>query len=117
MVNPIGTYLYTWLNGRQVGEDEFGNRYFEHKNNQSLPQNKQKRWVIFKGLIEASKVPPKWRGWLHFACNDVKEYQSYDWQKKHSPNMTGTKYAYKYHTSIDNIDRRVLNNYESWKPE
>ncbi len=25
----------------------------------------QRRWVIYSGDAEASKVPPGWNGWLH----------------------------------------------------
>ena len=52
----VGTYLYTWLRGRQVGADQFGNRYYEHKS-KKLANGKLKRWVLYNGLAEASKVP------------------------------------------------------------
>ena len=48
----VGTYLYTWLRGRQVGADQFGNRYYEHKS-KKLANGKLKRWVLYNGLAEA----------------------------------------------------------------
>lgn len=118
MINPLGTYVYTWINGQYVGEDSFGNRYYEHKKNSTRPLNKQKRWVLYKGLLEASKISSQWHGWMHFSFDAPLDLsKQYSWQKPHTPNMTGTKYAYRYHSSIDKVSRRVLHNYESWKPE
>ena len=53
-----GTLVTTWYSGRKVGEDGFGNRYFETKDG-------KRRWVIYAGTVEASRVPPEWHGWLH----------------------------------------------------
>ena len=39
----IGTRLFTWLNGEQVGSDEFGNRYYVHRRTKG--QKREKRWV------------------------------------------------------------------------
>ena len=36
-----------FLHGKLIGEDEFGNKYYQDKNN--------KRWVIYKNEIEATK--------------------------------------------------------------
>ena len=53
-----GTFVTTWYSGRKVGEDGFGNRYFQTKDG-------KRRWVIYAGTVEASRVPPEWHGWLH----------------------------------------------------
>ena len=66
----VGTYLYTWLRGRQVGADQFGNRYYEHKS-KKLANGKLKRWVLYNGLAEASKVPPGWHAWLHYNLEEL----------------------------------------------
>ena len=39
----------TILFGKFIGEDEFGNKYYENK--------KKKRWIIYNGEIEATKIP------------------------------------------------------------
>ena len=59
----IGTTIYTWLYGKIVGTDEIGNKYYTNSENHN--DLKAKRWVIFKGEIEASKIPPHWHAWLH----------------------------------------------------
>ena len=46
----FGTRLQTIFFGKFVGEDEFGNKYYENK-------KRKKRWVIYKGEIEATKIP------------------------------------------------------------
>ena len=51
----IGTHLFTWLKGTQVGFDEFGNRYFEGR--RKAADGIRKRWVIYAGLAEPSQVP------------------------------------------------------------
>ena len=56
--NTIGTRLFTWRFGTRVGEDGFGNVYFQTKDG-------KRRWVIYRDLSEASLVPPEWHGWLH----------------------------------------------------
>ena len=41
----VGTLFYTWLWGRQVGTDQFGNRYYEHKSKR-VANGKLKRWIL-----------------------------------------------------------------------
>ena len=55
----LGTRIYTFLNGKLVGKDEFGNKYYENK-------KKNKRWVIYQGEIDASKISNEWYLWIHF---------------------------------------------------
>lgn len=101
--------LLTWWYGHLVGEDRYGNRYFEDKKHQKC--GKTRRWVIYKGDVEASKVPVEWHSWLHHSSlNPPKERNSYFWEKPHQPNLTGTTKAY-----------RPSNNkppyfYEPWSP-
>ena len=62
----FGTQWWTWLYGEFVGEDEFGNRYFRTKGGKIDPTlGLERRWVIYRGIAEASMVPPSWHGWLH----------------------------------------------------
>jgi NADH:ubiquinone oxidoreductase subunit len=90
----ITTKLYTRLFGKFVGHDHSGNRYF------CLPAKKnreERRWVIYSGMAEASKVPAKWHLWLHHITNDLpsqSEAENYKWQKPHQPNFTATSKAY-----------------------
>ena len=50
----IGTQLFTWRKGRLVGEDGQGNKYYTNKDG-------KKRWVIYNGFCDASRVPPMGR--------------------------------------------------------
>src|SRR5579872_7131937 len=97
----IGTRLLTWFCGEPVGTDQFGNRYYREKRRRVLPRgggraSREKRWVVYRGEPEASKVPSEWHGWLHHTVDDLPDAARprYSWEKEHQPNMTGTPYAY-----------------------
>lgn len=47
----LGTWLMTKMQGEPVGTDTFGNRYFQNKDG-------SRRWVLYNGTVEASRVPP-----------------------------------------------------------
>lgn len=116
----VGTTLFTWLNGRPVGTDSFGNRYYEHKRDPGRGQ-RRKRWVMYKGLPEASKVPPEWHAWLHHIERDPPEdgdRPRFGWQKEHLPNLTGTRYAYRPpgHVLEGGKRDRATGDYEPWTP-
>ncbi len=59
----IGTLIYTWLCGQKVGTDGFGNHYYSGRRNSLY--GRERRWVVYNGIDEASKVPPEWHAWLH----------------------------------------------------
>src|SRR3546814_1101218 len=52
--------LPIWL----VGTDGQGNRYYEAKNGATVG-GYPRRWVLYNGYAEASRVPPEWHGWVH----------------------------------------------------
>ena len=54
----FGTFLNTLIFGINVGSDEFGNKYYRNKSD-------TRRWVIYKDVIDASKIPPEWHSWIH----------------------------------------------------
>ena len=90
-----------------VGQDEFCNKYYEDK-------KKNKRCVIYKGEIDASKISNEWFSWIHFTKNKMeinKKVKKYNWQKPHSPNKTGTSESYHPHKKSDEIKKK----YSSWK--
>jgi NADH:ubiquinone oxidoreductase subunit len=96
----IGTRFYTWRFGQFVGEDEFGNRYYRYVQPKAIDSNvgAERRWVLYNGVADASKVPPGWRGWLthNFDLPPSEEaYQPREWEKPHVPNLTGTARAYR----------------------
>lgn len=79
---------------QHIGTDSFGNAYYEKPSKASL--RKTRRFVLYKGPIEASCVPPLWHAWLHFMIQDPpsSHEKSAFWQKNPSPNLTGTLFAY-----------------------
>ncbi|MEI7668636.1 MAG: NADH:ubiquinone oxidoreductase subunit NDUFA12 [Pseudomonadota bacterium] len=116
----IGTILYTAMHGKPVGQDEFGNKYYEAKS-EKTSYGIKKRWVIYKGKPEASKVPASWHGWLHYTSNEMPSTDNkpkYNWLKQHLPNLTGTKLAYLPDGDINSGNKRAhtMADYEAWKP-
>ena len=96
-----------------VGHDEFGNRYFEEK---KPSFDKRKRFVIYNGADESSKVPAEWHHWLHNTSElppvNINTHKS-PWQKIHLPNLTGTKHAYFPPNSVKKDNKT----YQSWNPQ
>jgi len=115
----IGTRIYTWIYGKFVSVDEFGNRYYCNSKNFEDP--KSKRWVMFNGEIEASKIPPHWHAWLHKTINipPINYSHKYSWQKNIEPNLTGTSKAYfpnsKY-LAKSKKSKKIDIKYEKWQP-
>lgn len=114
----IGTWLYTLINGQEVGTDEFGNRYFRHRITPKY--GRRKRWVVYKGVAEPSKVPAAWHGWLHYTIDEVpeKNVPQYKWEKEHIPNLTGTPAAYRPPGHVLKGAHRAstTSDYEPWQP-
>lgn len=118
----MGTRFYTWRFGGFVGEDEFGNRYFRAQGPVIDPSvGPERRWVVYNGEIDASKVPPGWRGWLaHTVALPPSEepYRARAWEMAHQPNMTGTPQAYRPQGSMLATGRRpaATGDYVPWTP-
>ena len=114
----IGTILYTWLYGKKVATDEYNNTYYCNSNN--FNDVNSKRWVMFSGEIEASKVPSHWHAWLHKSIDipPINYKNKYNWQKKHQPNLTGTSKAYypDFHPLSKKKNISINKDYEAWKP-
>jgi NADH:ubiquinone oxidoreductase subunit len=118
----FGTQVWTKLYGEFVGTDEFGNRYYRTRDGKIDPTlGFERRWVIYNGLVEASKVPPNWHGWLH-QTDDVPPpldtTKPHPWEKPHRPNLTGTPYAHRPSGSTLAQGRRpkATGDYKAWTP-
>lgn len=117
-----GTSFTTWLRGEFVGEDEFGNRYYRTRGGKIDPALAlERRWVIYKGLAEPSMIPPGWYGWMHHKMKlppTEEPFRTYEWQKPHLPNLSGTRYAYRPKGSVLNPDpdAAVTTEYDAWTP-
>lgn len=119
--STFGASLTLWRRGaRLVGRDEQGNRYFEERE-ASGSDGRIRRFVIYHGLAEASRVPPDWHGWLHHTFADpptVAPLMRRAFEKDHLPNMTGTPLAYHPPGSLSRGDGAgVASDYDAWRPE
>lgn len=104
------------LSGKKIGQDEFGNEYFQNKAN--------KRFVVYRGIAEPSKVPAEWHGWLHYTTDIAPvniDTHKFSWQKIHLPNLTGTLGAHSpKNFNKPGFKNQAQNNrqaYESWQPK
>ena len=125
--------IFTWWNGATlgalfdigrrgvfVGDDEQGNRFYEER--RPSIEGRKRRYVIYNGLAEASRVSPDWHGWMHHTLQDpptVSPLKKQKWEKAHVPNMTGTVRAYRPKGSLARGGVRAPStaDYEAWKPD
>lgn len=110
----MGTRFYTWRRGERIGEDSSGNIYYRDRKG-------TRRWVIYNGLADASRVPPEWHGWLHYTVDTPPSENLVlkPWQKPHRPNMTGTPQAHRPASSILNpkAEAQKPKDYQAWSPK
>lgn len=123
----FGTHLWaSRVRGEHVGTDAQGNKYYRKRakdgpNTGSYVQN-EKRWVIYNGANDASRVPVEWHGWLHGAFDDVPESHlppAKVWEVDYTPNATGTPAAYRPQGALERGGKRApaVGDYEAWSPE
>lgn len=120
-VSQLGTLIQTFLFGKEVGRDQFGNRYYRER---GLPRPakggrvRQKRWVLYAGAPESTKVPPEWHGWLHYTLEaPLPEGARKPWQKPHSFNLTGTSQAWMPPALKGKGRPSAPGDYRAWKPD
>ena len=109
----LNTRLFTWRNGRKVGEDAQGNVYYQSADG-------KRRWVIYNGEMEASRVPTEWHGWLHHTFKEPpteRPLARKAWEKPHHENLTGTPAAYVPAGSLNRAAPIARRDYEAWQPE
>ncbi len=109
----LNTQFYTWRKGQKVGEDDQGNRYYQSRDG-------KRRWVIFNGEAEASRVDPDWHGWLHYTYDEPPTKAPLPhkaWEKPHQENLTGTPAAYAPAGSLRQAQPADRTDYEAWVPE
>ncbi|MBM3516623.1 MAG: NADH:ubiquinone oxidoreductase subunit NDUFA12 [Alphaproteobacteria bacterium] len=101
-----------WRRGEPVGTDQFGNRYFRDRRS-------DRRWVLYNGEVEGSRVPPEWNAWLQHTVEEVPgPVHRHPWQLEHEPNRTGSPAAYRPPGSLLAEGRRAAatGDYEPWQP-
>jgi NADH:ubiquinone oxidoreductase subunit len=132
---PVLKSIFTWWNGATIGirwtiakggvfigEDDHGNKYYEAKTNHDSYDQHKRRWVIYQGYAEGSKVPAEWHGWLHYTFDEpptVEPLKRRAWEKDHLPNLSGTVEAWRPQGSISREGERprAVGDYQAWKPE
>lgn len=114
----LGTKILSWWKGKLMGVDQFGNRYYAERDGE--PGN-ERRWVQYRGVIEASKVPPEWHGWLHKMTDELPPQTPPRrfWQREHLPNLTGTGHAYRPVGDLQAKGKHApaTGEYQAWRPE
>lgn len=125
-LNPFtwwnGATLGTWLGLRgkvRVGEDALGNVYYRGGRD---THGDPRRWVIYAGSNDASRVAPEWFSWLHHQVDDVPARSlpaPRAWQKPAEPNMTGTPLAYRPSGAMEKggVRAGATGDYEAWSPD
>ncbi len=108
--------IYSILFAKKIGIDEYGNIYYSSKKEYPMNNNRKRRWVIYNGEVEASKVPQEWNAWLHHVTKDVPKNikRKPKWFKKHRPNQTGSIHANRF--NVKRIKNKINNIYSRWKP-
>lgn len=116
----FGTKLFTRMHGQRVGEDAAGNVYYRER--KSKAGQRERRWVIYAEVPEASSVPPVWQGWLThtLAESPIEEPPvARPWQSPREASLTGT--AAVYYPPCDQLAGgkrdRTTGDYEAWTPE
>jgi len=109
----LNTQFYTWRKGVRVGEDDAGNIFYQTRDG-------KRRWVIFNGEAEATRIAPDWHGWLHHLWDSPptkKPLLHRSWELPAQENLTGTAHAYVPPGSLRRprpVERR---DYDAWQPE
>lgn len=111
----IGTALYSARKGVSFGSDDMGNRYYQSRDG-------KRRWVIYDGANDASRVSPDWHGWLHHTHDgDPESYlpPARGFEAAAIPNLTGTDSAYRPAGAIERGGHRAraTGDYEAWSPD
>ncbi|MEO6198699.1 MAG: NADH-ubiquinone oxidoreductase subunit NDUFA12 family protein [Sphingomicrobium sp.] len=111
-----GTAIVSRRTGSEAGRDDFGNVYFQHKNNPS------RRWVLYDGNNDGSRVPPGWQAWLRGTIDDVPSKSlppARHFEQPATANLTGTLAAFRPDGALGSGKVRPAStgDYEPWIPE
>ena len=78
---------------------------------------RERRWVIYNGANDSSRVPAEWHGWLHNSYDAVPQSHLPPpriWEAEYTPNATGTAKAHQPHRELR---AGADAGYEAWTPE
>ena len=116
----FGTWLGTKSGGEQVGEDADGNCYFVAR--KADERGFKRRWVLYAGANDASRIPPDWHCWVHHQIDDVPDKALppvRKWQSLPTANLTGTEAAYRPAGAQGSGEGRArsVGDYQAWSPD
>lgn len=112
----VGTSYFTRRHGREVGKDEAGNLYYQHKDDAS------RRWVIYAGDNDGSRIPPGWQAWLRGTIDDLPEKSlppRRAFEKPPEANLTGSEGAWRPSGSLraQGVRAATTGDYSAWTPD
>ena len=111
----LGTTLFSWRHGEEVGRDDLGNVYM-------TTGDGKRRWVMYEGSNDVSRVPPEWYAWLTRLIDDVPDRSlppAPKFLKAPIPNLTGTSRAYRPSGALERGGNRqaASGDYQAWIPD
>jgi NADH:ubiquinone oxidoreductase subunit len=111
----LTTSLHVRRSARKVGSDGLGNLYYASKKG-------DRRFVIYKGANDPSRVPPEWYSWLHHQIDGVPDEAlppPPKFLRDPEPNRTGTAQAYRPSGALELGAQRpaASGDYEAWTPD
>lgn len=110
-----GTRWHVRRHGREVGRDSLGNVYYASKKG-------DRRWIVYQGENDASRIPPEWYSWLHHLIGgppDEALPPPPKFLREPVPNLTGTPGAYRPAGALERGGERqaASGDYEAWVPD
>lgn len=111
-----GTSLFTRLRGDEVGKDDLGNVYYQSS------KDPRRRWVIYDGSNDGSRVPPGWQAWLKGTIDGLPDKAlpaRRSFETEPAANATGTMAAFRPDGALgsNKIRPASTGDYEPWIPE
>lgn len=112
----VGTSYLTRRHGSEVGRDEAGNLYFQHKGN---PKH---RWVVYAADNDGSRVPPGWQLWLRGTIDELPDKALPPRRRFEQPpvaNLTGSDKAWRPSGSLraQGVRPATTGDYSAWTPD
>ena len=111
-----GTSIFSRRHGEEMGRDDAGNVYFKHRHDPA------RRWVLYNGNNDSSRVPPGWNAWLRGTIDELPAAalpERRAFEQPPQPNVTGTAAAYRPAGSLGGTGVRAAStgDYQAWTPE
>ena len=111
LVNKIFSIFF----GTKVGKDQFGNTFYESIK-LSRHFNRNMRWVVYKGIPEATKIQVDWYCWLNYQSKQLpteSRLKTYICSKSRKINLTESNKQPSLSIGVSKSHKI----YTSWKPK